>query len=158
MRREILMPPVTPTMVHGKISRWHVAEGQSVAAGDVLVEIATSTATLEIEAQDEGRVERILVPAGTEGVKVNTPIAVVLADAQRRDALPLAFAALDPHAGSHAEALVAATPMQSPRARTRATAAGHAAAADPTYREALRDAIAGEMRADDKVLLIGVDV
>lgn len=154
MRREILMPPVTPSMVHGKISRWHVAEGQAVAAGDVLVEIATSTATLEIEAEDEGRVERILVPAGTEGVKVNTPIAVVLADAHRRDALPLAFAALDPLPGPHADTLAASAPIPAPRARSRG--AGHGA--DQTYREALRDALAEDMRADDRVLLIGVDV
>ena len=78
MRREILMPPVTPSMTDGKIARWHVAEGQSVAAGDLLVEVATPTAMLEIEAEGEGRVERILVPAGTEGVKVNTPIAILL--------------------------------------------------------------------------------
>ncbi|WP_439543970.1 transketolase C-terminal domain-containing protein [Hyphomicrobium sp.] len=150
------MPPVTPSMVHGKISRWHVAEGQAVAAGDVLVEIATSTATLEIEAEDGGRVERILVPAGTEGVKVNTPIAVVLADARRRDALPLAFAALDPLPGPRADTLAAAAPIPAPRARTRG--AGHGAGADQTYREALRDALAEDMRADDRVLLIGVDV
>lgn len=155
MRREILMPPVTPSMVDGKISRWHVAEGQTVAAGDVLVEIATSTATLEIEAEDEGRVERILVPAGTEGVKVNTPIAVVLAEAQRRDrAHPLTFAGLAPLSAPLAETLEVAPPAPNTRAR----AGNQSAGVDQTYREALRDAIAEEMRADGRVLLIGVDV
>ena len=186
MRREILMPPVTPSMVHGKISRWHVAEGQTVAAGDVLVEIATSTATLEIEAEDEGRVERILVPAGTDDVKVNTPIAVMLADVQspafdaaqalglgsvtqlaldatqsrKHDALQtrthtattpnatMAFAAI----GSAADER-AAIPRSGPR-----SGGDQRKGADQTYREALRDAIADEMRADSRVLLVGVDV
>ena len=69
-------------MADGRIERWHVAEGQSVAVGDVLAEIATSSATMEIEAKAEGRVERILVPAGTAGIKVNTPIAILLDDAE----------------------------------------------------------------------------
>lgn len=142
MRREILMPPVTPSMVDGKIARWHVSEGQAVAAGDVLAEIATATATLEIEAEDAGHVERILVPAGTEGVKVNTPIAIVLAGVHRRAMQPLGFASLDALTPEPAHP---ATPV-------------FAATGEQTYREALRDAIASEMRADADVFLIGVDV
>lgn len=143
MRREILMPPVTPSMVDGKIARWHVSEGQAVAAGDVLAEIATATATLEIEAEDAGQVERILVPAGTEGVKVNTPIAIVLAGVHRRAMQPLGFASLD---------ALAPEPAQ-PAPPVFAATTGEA-----TYREALRDAIAAEMHADPDVFLIGVDV
>jgi pyruvate dehydrogenase E1 component beta subunit len=148
MRREILMPPVTPSMTDGKISRWHVAEGQAVAAGDVLVEIATSTATVEIEAKDEGRVERILFPAGTEGVKVNTPIAIVLEaarDASRATTLaqPLSFASLEPLADARAALRPASVPV---------------GGSGRSYREALRDALAEAMRADEAVFLIGVDV
>jgi pyruvate dehydrogenase E1 component beta subunit len=145
MRREILMPPVTPSMTVGKISRWHVSEGQSVAAGDLLVEVATPTATLEIEAEDEGHVERILVPAGTEGVKVNTPIAILLGEVRKGLAQPLGFAALEPKRREPARAPArASVPRQ--------------AAQGPTYREALRDALAAEMRADESVFVIGVDV
>ena len=82
LRREVLMPRLVPSMADGRIERWHVAEGQSVAVGDVLAEIATSSATMEIEAKAEGRVERILVPAGTAGIKVNTPIAILLDEAE----------------------------------------------------------------------------
>ena len=140
MRREILMPPMTPSMTVGKISRWHVSEGQSVAAGDLLAEVATSTATFEIEAENEGHVERILVPAGTEGVEVTTPIAILLGAVGEGRVQPLAFAALEPARPSvRAPVPRAATPGQ-------------------TYREALRDALAAEMRADESVFLIGVDV
>lgn len=148
MRREILMPPVTPSMKDGKISRWHVAEGQAVAAGDLLAEVETSTATLEIEAENGGRVERILVPAGTEGVKVNTPIAVLFGEGlgpRAQHAAPLTFAALEP---ARREPPRAAPRSSSPRASEHA----------PTYREALRDALAAEMRADANVFVIGVDV
>lgn len=142
MRREILMPSVIPSMTDAKVSRWHVAEGQDVAAGDLLVEVATSTATFDIEAEDEGRLERILVPAGTEGVKVNTPIAILFGTTRKTHARstprapmqPLALAGRDPP-----------------------PAAGTPAGAQ-SYREALRDALAAEMRADASVFLIGVDV
>jgi len=146
MRREILMPPMTPSMTVGTISRWHVAEGQSVAAGDLLVEVATPTATFDIEAEDEGHVERILVPAGTEGVKVNTPIAILLGAARPSLAQPLGvFAALDLE---QREALRSAT------GGTARAGGGQGL----SYREALRDALAAEMQADSSVFLIGVDV
>lgn len=145
MRREILMPPMTPSMTVGKISRWHVSEGQSVAAGDLLAEVATSTATFEIEAENEGHVERILVPAGTEGVKVNTPIAILLGAVGEGRAQPLAFAALEPA-------------RREPHRSSVRTPGPRAAAPAQTYREALRDALAVEMRADESVFLIGVDV
>ncbi|HEX2842991.1 pyruvate dehydrogenase complex E1 component subunit beta [Hyphomicrobium sp.] len=152
MRREILMPSVTPSMKDGKISRWHVAEGQAVSAGDLLVEVATSSATLEIEAENEGRVERILVPAGTEGVKVNTPIAVLFGSATasgpRAPAVtaPLAFASLEP------------LPRTKPVSPDRPVPVAALLGAGPTFREALRDALAAEMRRDPEVFLIGADV
>lgn len=149
MRQQILMPPLTPTMTAGKIARWHVAEGQSVAAGDVLVEIATSTATLEIEASSGGRVERILVPAGTEGVKVNTPIAILFGGETATSAEPpsemLGFASLPP------------LRRDEPPPSRQMIASGHATRG-LTYREALRDALTDEMRANDAVFLIGTDV
>ncbi|HRO50779.1 MAG TPA: transketolase C-terminal domain-containing protein [Hyphomicrobium sp.] len=148
MRQQILMPPVTPTMTDGRIARWHVSEGQVVAAGDVLVEIATSTATLEIEASSEGRVERILVPAGTEGVKVNTPLAILFAGGTRTlsdaPATPLGFASLGP---LRPDAPPSSAPVRNPLV-----------ARGASYREALRDALAEEMHADDRVFLIGTDV
>lgn len=147
MRRELLMPPVTPSMTVGTISRWHVAEGQSVAAGDLLVEVVTPTATFDIEAEDAGHVERILVPAGTEGVKVNTPIAILLGAAGQACAQPLGvFAALDLE---QREALRSPATGGKPR-----TGGGQG----QSYREALRDALLAEMQADSSVFLIGVDV
>lgn len=154
MRREILMPHVTPSMIDGKISRWHVAEGQAVAAGDVLAEIATSTATIEIEADNEGHVERILVPAGTEGVKVNTPIAILFGTAEAVHSTPagasqiLSFAGLEPPDPPR-------TPSPRPAARARG---GQHPGQDISYREALRDGLAEEMRQDASVFLIGVEV
>lgn len=153
MRREILMPSVTPSMTAGKISRWHVAEGQAVAAGDVLVEVATPTATLEIEAENEGKIERILVPAGTDGVEVNTPIAILLgATGSGGPALgagfsaPLTFAGLAPawRASPVADASSPVAPSASPSFRS--------------YREALHDALYEEMARDKGVFVIGADV
>src|SRR5579871_6045002 len=77
---QILMPALSPTMEEGKLARWHVKEGDVVRSGDVLAEIETDKATMEFEAVDEGRIGKILVPDGTEGVKVNQPIAVLLGE------------------------------------------------------------------------------
>ena len=140
LRREILMPRVVPSMADGRIERWHVAEGQSVAAGDVLAEIATSSATMEIEAKAEGRVERILIPAGTAGIKVNTPIAILLDEAEGV-----------PSSGSMLGA--ASFLMSSP-----AMQALQPADDLPSYREALRDALTDEMRHDASVFVLGADV
>jgi pyruvate dehydrogenase E1 component beta subunit len=138
-------------MKDGKISRWHVAEGQAVAAGDVLVEVVTPTASLEIEAENEGHVERILVPAGTEGVKVNTPIAILFgagnaaaARGSQSLAQPLAFAGLE---------AVRMIPRAAP-----GPLEGAVDSPGVSYREALRDAIALEMRRDESVFVIGVEV
>src|SRR5450432_799231 len=81
MPTEILMPALSPTMEEGKLAKWLVKEGQTIKAGDVIAEIETDKATMEVEASDEGKVSKLLIPAGTEGVKVNTPIAVLDGDA-----------------------------------------------------------------------------
>jgi pyruvate/2-oxoglutarate dehydrogenase complex dihydrolipoamide acyltransferase (E2) component len=87
MPTQILMPALSPTMEEGKLSKWHVKEGDEVHSGDVLAEIETDKATMEFEAVDEGRIAKILVPDGTEGVKVNQPIAVLLGEEEDASAL-----------------------------------------------------------------------
>src|SRR5947207_5513100 len=80
MATQILMPALSPTMEEGKLSKWLVKEGDEVRSGDILAEIETDKATMEFEAVDEGRIVKILVPEGSEGVKVNQPIAVLLGE------------------------------------------------------------------------------
>src|SRR3954471_193326 len=82
MATQILMPALSPTMEEGKLAKWLVKEGDEVHSGDILAEIETDKATMEFEAVDEGRIGKILVPEGSEGVKVNQPIAVLLADGE----------------------------------------------------------------------------
>src|SRR5690348_3341512 len=83
---EILMPALSPTMEEGKLSKWMKREGDSVKPGDVIAEIETDKATMEVEAVDEGKLARILIPEGTDNVKVNTPIAVLAGDGEAVDA------------------------------------------------------------------------
>ncbi len=163
---EILMPALSPTMDEGTLARWLVAEGASVKAGDVIAEIETDKATMEIEAAEEGTLARILVAAGTPGVKVNTPIATIELDDGIASASPPISAAPSP---------VLAMPTPTPRthapeaksvneiAVAGATANDTAPAAPTasitqTIREALRDAMAEEMRRDPDVFLIGEEV
>src|SRR5579883_271261 len=87
MPTQVLMPALSPTMEEGKLAKWVKSEGDTVKSGDVIAEIETDKATMEVEAVDEGRLGKILVPAGTEGVKVNTPIAVILSDGEDASAL-----------------------------------------------------------------------
>src|SRR5262245_66516203 len=89
---EILMPALSPTMEEGKLAKWLVKEGQPIKAGDIIAEIETDKATMEVEAADEGKLGKILVPEGTEGVKVNTPIATLLAEGERAGAAVAATA------------------------------------------------------------------
>ncbi|MGO1117523.1 pyruvate dehydrogenase complex E1 component subunit beta [Rhodovibrionaceae bacterium A322] len=160
---EILMPALSPTMTEGTLAKWTVKEGDSVAAGDVIAEIETDKATMEVEAVDEGVIGKILVPAETADVSVNTVIALILEegeDAAALDAAPAPAAAAAPapaETAAPAAAVVASTPAQ----------AAPAPAAEPewtgetktqTVREALRDAMAEEMRADEKVFLMGEEV
>ena len=82
---EVLMPALSPTMTEGKLARWLKAEGDDVTAGDVIAEIETDKATMEVEAVDEGKLGKILVAEGAEGVAVNTPIAVILGEGENAD-------------------------------------------------------------------------
>src|SRR5690349_22103019 len=82
MATNILMPALSPTMTEGRLAKWMKKEGDEVKAGDVIAEIETDKATMEVEAVDEGRLQRILVPEGSEGVKVNAPIAVLLGEGE----------------------------------------------------------------------------
>ncbi len=149
---DILMPALSPTMTEGKIARWLKAVGDDVKSGDVLAEIETDKATMEVEAVDEGRLDTILVPEGTEGVKVNTPIARLAggseaaAPARKAEAKPAPPAAPAPAAP---KAPVATAPAEEEYSGTTATM---------TVREALRDAMAEEMRRDEKVFLMGEEV
>ena len=83
MATQILMPALSPTMEEGKLAKWLVKEGDDVHSGDILAEIETDKATMEFEAVDEGKIGKILVPEGTEGVKVNQPIAVLLGEGEK---------------------------------------------------------------------------
>src|SRR5262249_47614186 len=166
MPTQVLMPALSPTMEEGKLAKWIKAEGDAIRSGDVIAEIETDKATMEVEAVDEGKLGKILVPAGTEGVKVNTPIAVILSDGE--DASPLVSGTLPKPNGS-APAATAAPPlsetgatearaavdMRVSRAAPEALAPGYDSAAEipegtemvqMTMREALRDAMAEEMR------------
>jgi pyruvate dehydrogenase E1 component beta subunit len=165
MAVEVLMPALSPTMTEGKLSKWSKSVGDAVKPGDILAEIETDKATMEVEAVEEGVLDQILVPAGTEGVAVNTPIAIVRGEGEQAGAAPKA-----------APKPPAATPAPTP-APAAAKPAAPATAAPPapkaaapvetdykgethtqTVREALRDAMAEEMRRDPSVFLMGEEV
>jgi pyruvate dehydrogenase E1 component beta subunit len=93
MATEILMPALSPTMEEGTLAKWLVKEGDTVASGDIMAEIETDKATMEFEAVDEGIIGKILIAEGTEGVKVNTPIAILIEEGESVDAAPAAAAA-----------------------------------------------------------------
>ena len=189
MSVEVLMPALSPTMEEGTLAKWHVKEGDEVKAGDVIAEIETDKATMEVEAVDEGVVEAILVPEGSEGVKVNTPIARLNGEGPPQSASPTAPPegehppAQDPppqgevarSAGGGGEA--AGDPEKQPPEEARKQPEGEGPApitpkqplADPeipagiqmvkiTVRDALRDAMAEEMRRDESVFLMGEEV
>jgi pyruvate dehydrogenase E1 component beta subunit len=166
MATQILMPALSPTMTEGKLAKWLKGVGDDVRAGDVIAEIETDKATMEVEAVDEGKLARILVEEGTEGVAVNTPIAVLGMNGEDVSAEPapvaeapaqpkVAAEASDPSAiakqaaqGQRKEALQAAPAPEKDWGPTKPT----------TVREALRDAMALEMRRDGDVFLIGEEV
>ena len=104
MPTEILMPALSPTMEEGKLAKWLVKEGQTIKPGDIIAEIETDKATMEVEAVDEGKVSKLLVAEGTEGVKVNTPIAVLLAEGEKDGAPTVAKAPSPPAAKGQAPA------------------------------------------------------
>ncbi|NRP18796.1 2-oxoisovalerate dehydrogenase subunit beta [Ensifer adhaerens] len=161
---EILMPALSPTMEEGTLSKWLKNEGDKVSSGDVIAEIETDKATMEVEAVDEGTIGKLLIAAGTEGVKVNTPIAVLLQDgegagdiaAPKAEAPKAAAASEAPAAAASAPAPVAAQPKVEVAADPAIPAGTEMVTM--TVREALRDAMAEEMRASDDVFIMGEEV
>ena len=163
MAIQILMPALSPTMEEGTLSKWLVKEGDTVQSGDIMAEIETDKATMEFEAVDEGIIGKILVAEGTEGVAVNTAIAILLEDGEDITAAADADAAPAP---------VEQTPVEKTPAIAVSTPAKAIASVDipmedipegttftkTTVREALRDAMAEEMRANEKVFLMGEEV
>jgi len=158
---EVLMPALSPTMTEGKVARWLKKEGDGVKAGEPLAEIETDKATMELEAVEEGRLARILVPEGTENVAVNTPIAIIAADgeaalAPKPAVRPVAKPAPAPPA--QAKPVPAAPKPGVPPAPALPPEKGAGATVTITVRQALRDAMAEEMRRDDSVFLMGEEV
>ncbi|PWK62208.1 pyruvate dehydrogenase complex E1 component subunit beta [Roseicyclus mahoneyensis] len=158
MATEILMPALSPTMEEGTLAKWLVKEGDSVKAGDILAEIETDKATMEFEAVEEGVIGKILVAEGTEGVKVNTPIAII-GEAGETMAAPKATAPADeaPKATEKAPAAPASAPAV-PKTDRKPDWPEGTKMKTQTVREALRDAMAEEMRADDSVFVMGEEV
>ena len=183
MTIQILMPALSPTMTEGKLARWLKSEGDAVKAGQVIAEIETDKATMEVEAVDEGTLGKILIPAGTEGVKVNTPIAVLLEEGEDKSKLgsvglppppppPSRGGELSPTSSMPAlnEAEQAGSLPLEGRVREGGVQKAHltlvSSQPEPQYdkfikltvREALRDAMAEEMRRDPTVFLMGEEV
>jgi pyruvate dehydrogenase E1 component beta subunit len=159
---EVLMPALSPTMEEGNLAKWLVKEGDTVSSGNVIAEIETDKATMEVEAVEEGKVGKLLVAEGTEGVKVNQPIAILLEDGEDDSAMDAA-----------SEAPITAAPPADPTPaidERPAMMVSHVSAAnDPeipdgtdmvptTVRDALRDAMAEEMRQDERVFVMGEEV
>ncbi len=187
MTIQILMPALSPTMEEGTLAKWNVREGDTIAAGDIIAEIETDKATMEVEAVDEGKVGKLVVPEGTEGVKVNELIAILLEEGEDELALSGTGTPSGDGVGNKAEK---AQPAPEPQPEKKSSAkpetdGGMSAKApiaaqvgaelpDPaelapdwpegtamvtkTVREALRDAMAEEMRRDDSVFLMGEEV
>ncbi len=158
MATEVLMPALSPTMEEGTLAKWLVKEGDKVKSGQILAEIETDKATMEFEATDEGVVGKLLVAAGTAGVKVNTPIAVMVEDGETyAAAAPLAAAAVAAPVAAIAVAAVAAAPVAVVSKASPDWADG-TPMKTMTVREALREAMAEEMRAASNVFLMGEEV
>ena len=169
MATEILMPALSPTMEEGTLAKWLVKEGDTVKSGDIMAEIETDKATMEFEAVDEGVIGKILIDAGTEGVKVNTPIAVLVDEGEdvpevkAKPDQPKAEQKQDD--GDKAESLKKSAPVAAqPGAPVPAPAdsspdwPADTAMKQMTVREALRDGMSEEMRRDDTVFLMGEEV
>jgi pyruvate dehydrogenase E1 component beta subunit len=154
MAVNILMPALSPTMEEGKLAKWLVKVGDTVKSGDVIAEIETDKATMEVEAVDEGKIGELLVAAGTENVKVNTPIATVLADGEAAGAKPV----VAPVAVAVASAPVAAVAAPVVVSAVEAEVPAGTQMVTMTVREALRDAMREEMHRDENVFLMGEEV
>ena len=163
---QILMPALSPTMEKGNLAKWLKKEGEAIKSGDVIAEIETDKATMEVEATDEGTLGKILIPEGTADVAVNTPIATILADGESAADLDKAPTPAKPEA---APAPTEAKSAPAPEKQSAPQAPASSAPADPeipagtemvtmTIREALRDAMAEEMRRDDDVFIMGEEV
>ncbi|MEO3413932.1 pyruvate dehydrogenase complex E1 component subunit beta [Roseovarius sp. CAU 1744] len=167
MPNEILMPALSPTMEEGTLAKWLVKEGDTVSSGDIMAEIETDKATMEFEAVDEGTIGKILVEEGTEGVKVNTPIAVLLEEGESADDIGDTSAA-PAEGGSDdsgdSEKSAKATPAEAkpaPEAPQPDTSPDWPEGTEMqkmTVREALNSAMAEEMRRDDNVFVMGEEV
>jgi pyruvate dehydrogenase E1 component beta subunit len=169
---EILMPALSPTMEEGNLSKWLVNEGDKVGAGDVIAEIETDKATMEVEAVDEGTIAKIVVAEGSEGVKVSALIAVLAEEGEDVDAAaahqPTAPVVQSKPEDKEPAQVLAAVPINTapPVAVSTANSADEVSEEIPagtkmvptTVREALRDAMAEEMRADDDVFVMGEEV
>ncbi len=162
---QVLMPALSPTMTEGKLARWLKNEGEAIRSGDVIAEIETDKATMEVEAVDEGVLGKILVAAGSEGVAVNTPIAILLLEGEGPEALAGVAAAAPPTAASAPAPAAAGAPP--PPSASPAPPAPTPVPEVPAYsgprrtqtvREALRDAMAEEMRRDGDVFVMGEEV
>lgn len=157
MAVNILMPALSPTMEEGKLAKWLVKAGDTVKSGDVIAEIETDKATMEVEAVDEGKIGEILIAEGTENVKVNTPIATVLADGEAAGAKPVAAPAAAPAVAPSAPvaaAVAAPAVVSAPEAEVPAGTQ----MVTMTVREALREAMREEMQRDENVYLMGEEV
>ncbi|MDU6376419.1 MAG: pyruvate dehydrogenase complex E1 component subunit beta [Bradyrhizobium sp.] len=166
----ILMPALSPTMEKGNLAKWLKKEGEAIKSGDVIAEIETDKATMEVEATDEGTLGKILIPEGTADVAVNTPIATILADGETAADLGKAAApAAEMKAAQSAPPAEPAASVQASPAPTGVAAPHSVAEPDPevpagtemvtqTIREALRDAMAEEMRRDGDVFIMGEEV
>ena len=158
MTSEILMPALSPTMEEGTLAKWLVKEGDSVSAGDILAEIETDKATMEFEAVDEGIIGKILVSEGSEGIKVNSPIAILIEDGEKISEKEILEA-------SHQDVVSADTNTVEPKSRPATTElvmetewTDATKVKQQTVREALRDAMAEELRRDENVFLMGEEV
>jgi pyruvate dehydrogenase E1 component beta subunit len=168
---QVLMPALSPTMEKGNLSKWLKKEGETIKSGDVIAEIETDKATMEVEATDEGTLGKILIPEGTADVAVNTPIATILADGESASDLGKAPAPAKQEKSAEAAAPAAEAKSAPAPKEQSAAPAGPKAVAEPdpevpegtemvtmTIREALRDAMAEEMRRDPDVFIMGEEV
>ena len=159
MATEILMPALSPTMEEGTLSKWMVKEGDTVKSGDIMAEIETDKATMEFEAVDEGIIGKILIAEGTEGVKVNTAIAVLIEEGESADDIVASAPAAE--AAPSAAPATAAPKAKAPAAPIVDTSPDWPEGTpmkQQTVREALRDGMSEEMRRDDAVFLMGEEV
>jgi pyruvate dehydrogenase E1 component beta subunit len=156
MPTDILMPALSPTMEQGKLAKWLKKEGDKVKSGDVLAEIETDKATMEVEAVDEGTLAKIVVPAGTENVAVHSLIGIIADDAEAARPKPAETA--KPPEAKQAEAIRPAHAASEPGPTPEPSPSGGSASRLMTVREALRDAMAEEMRRDPGVFVIGEEV